>query len=99
MIITCTGSRGKHFRTVLEYKEESWLGKPHFLIEGVVHTVSEGDTQHEEWTKVKHVPPSRVVAVLDGTWRGEIRWKRRRIIKEQRVKPICPRVLQAIGTL
>ncbi|ESK87670.1 oxysterol binding protein [Moniliophthora roreri MCA 2997] len=76
MIITCTGSRGKHFRAVLEYKEESWLGRPHFLVEGVIHTVSEGDTQHEEWTKVKHVPPSRVVAVLDGTWRGEVRWKR-----------------------
>ncbi|KAK7047893.1 hypothetical protein VNI00_006221 [Paramarasmius palmivorus] len=77
MIITCTSGRGgKHFRTVLEYKEESWLGKAHFLIEGVIHTVFDGETQHEEWTKVKHVPPSRVVAVLDGTWRGVIRWKR-----------------------
>ncbi|KAL0575672.1 hypothetical protein V5O48_006304 [Marasmius crinis-equi] len=77
IIITCTSGRGgKHFRTVVEYKEESWLGKPHYLIEGVIHTVSEGDTQHEEWTKVKHVPPSRVVAVIDGSWRGLIRWKR-----------------------
>ncbi|KAJ8087640.1 hypothetical protein PM082_006473 [Marasmius tenuissimus] len=77
IVITCTSGRGgKQFRTVIEYKEESWLGKPHYLIEGVIHTVSEGDTQHEEWTKVKHVPPSRVVATLDGTWRGLIRWKR-----------------------
>ncbi|KAG7097745.1 hypothetical protein E1B28_005066 [Marasmius oreades] len=77
IIITCTtGHGGKQFRTVLEYKEESWLGRPHFLIEGVIHTISEGDTQHEEWTKVKHVPPSRVVAMLDGSWRGLIRWRR-----------------------
>jgi len=68
----------RHLHTVLILilSSQSWLGKPHFLIEGVIHTVPEGDTQHEEWTKVKHVPPSRVVAVLDGTWRGLIRWKR-----------------------
>ncbi|KAJ3866359.1 hypothetical protein EV359DRAFT_36875 [Lentinula novae-zelandiae] len=76
-IITCTGGRhGQKFRTIIEYKEQSWLGKPHFLLEGVIHTVFEGDTQHEEWTKVKHVPHSRVAAVLDGSWRGVIRWKR-----------------------
>ncbi|KAE9390301.1 hypothetical protein BT96DRAFT_1024603 [Gymnopus androsaceus JB14] len=76
-IITCTGGRhGQKFRAIMEYKEESWLGKAHFLLEGVIHTVFEGDTQHEEWTKVKHVPPSRVVAVFDGSWKGLIRWKR-----------------------
>ncbi|KAF9064281.1 hypothetical protein BDP27DRAFT_1333809 [Rhodocollybia butyracea] len=67
IIITCTGG-------VMDPK--SWLGKPHFLLEGVVHTVFDGETQHEEWTKVKHVPPSRVVAVFDGSWRGHVRWKR-----------------------
>ncbi|KAJ3998092.1 hypothetical protein F5050DRAFT_1873306 [Lentinula boryana] len=76
-IITCTGGRHGHkFRTIIEYKEESWLGKPHFLLEGVIHTVPEGDTQHEEWTRIKHVPHSRVAAVFDGSWRGLIRWKR-----------------------
>ncbi|KAJ3776424.1 hypothetical protein FB446DRAFT_721358 [Lentinula raphanica] len=76
-IITCTGGRhGQKFRTIIEYKEESWLGKPHFLLEGVIHTVYEGETQHEEWTRVKHVPHSRIAAVFDGSWRGLIRWKR-----------------------
>ncbi|KAF5382348.1 hypothetical protein D9757_012713 [Collybiopsis confluens] len=76
-IITCTGGRhGQKFRTIIEYKEESWLGRAHFLIEGVIHTVFENETQHEEWTRIKHVPPSRVVAVFDGSWRGNIRWKR-----------------------
>jgi hypothetical protein len=36
----------------------------------------EGETQHEEWTKVKHVPTARVVAVFDGSWRGKIRWRK-----------------------
>ncbi|KAG5652504.1 hypothetical protein H0H81_004817 [Sphagnurus paluster] len=76
-IITCEGGKpGQKFRTIIEYKEESWLGRAHFLLEGVIHTVHSGDTEHEEWTKVKHVPQSRVVAVFDGSWRGHIRWRR-----------------------
>ncbi|KAF8632176.1 hypothetical protein AX17_004916 [Amanita inopinata Kibby_2008] len=76
-VISCFGFKGrKGFRAVIEYKEESWIGKPHFLVEGVVHTVFDGETQHEEWTRVKHVPHSRVVAVFDGSWRGRIRWRR-----------------------
>ena len=55
---------------------QSWLGKPHFLLEGVIHTVFDGETLHEEWTKVKHVPTARIVAVFDGSWRGKIRWRR-----------------------
>ncbi|KAF8341886.1 hypothetical protein F5887DRAFT_975443 [Amanita rubescens] len=76
-IITCTGYKGRRgFRVIIEYKEESWLGKPHFLLEGVIHTVFDGETHHEEWTKVKHVPTARIVAVFDGSWRGKIRWRR-----------------------
>lgn len=37
----------------------------------------ESDADHcAEWTKVKHVPKDRVVAVFDGSWRGNVRWKR-----------------------
>ncbi|KAG5353434.1 hypothetical protein C0989_006953 [Termitomyces sp. Mn162] len=76
-IITCEGGRpGQKFRTIIEYKEESWLGRAHFLVEGVIYTVHEGETECNEWTKVKHVPHSRVVAVFDGSWRGNIRWRR-----------------------
>lgn len=35
-----------------------------------------GETAHEEWTKIKHVPQSRIVAHFDGSWRTQIRWKR-----------------------
>ncbi|KAF7338731.1 hypothetical protein MSAN_02195300 [Mycena sanguinolenta] len=76
-IISCTSTAGQQrFRAIIEYKEESWLGRAHFQCEGVVHTVVEGETQHNEWTKIKHVPQNRVVAVFDGSWRNRIRWRR-----------------------
>jgi len=53
------------------------LGRAHYLVEGVIHTVFDSDTTKcAEWTKVKHVPQYRIVATFDGTWRGRIRWKR-----------------------
>jgi len=77
IIISCTGGKhGQKFRTITEYKEESWLGRARYLVEGVIHTIFEGETQQEEWTKIKHVPQSRIVAAFDGTWRGHIRWRR-----------------------
>ncbi|KAG2367206.1 hypothetical protein BDR07DRAFT_1351446 [Suillus spraguei] len=75
-IVTCMGAKGVAYRAVIEYKEESWLGRAHFLVEGVIHTYNEGSTEHEEWTKVKHVPTARVVAVFDGCWRNHVRWRR-----------------------
>ncbi|KAF8970432.1 hypothetical protein BDZ97DRAFT_1914726 [Flammula alnicola] len=77
-IITCEGGKPGHkFRTIIEYKEESWLGRAHFLVEGVIHTVFESDMNHcADWTKVKHIPKDRIVAVFDGSWRGRMRWKR-----------------------
>lgn len=75
-IVTCVGAKGVSYRAVIEYKEESWLGRAHFLVEGVIHTYDESSTEHEEWTKVKHVPTARVVAVFDGCWRNHIRWRR-----------------------
>ncbi len=42
----------------------------------MIHTYRVGETEHEEWTKVKHVPANRVVGQFDGSWRSQIRWKR-----------------------
>lgn len=76
-IIECSGGPdGEKLRAVIEYKEESWLGKAHFLVEGVIHTYVPGRTEHQEWTRVKHVPQDRVLATLDGSWKHRIRWKR-----------------------
>ncbi|KAH7104922.1 hypothetical protein BKA62DRAFT_816181 [Auriculariales sp. MPI-PUGE-AT-0066] len=42
--ITCSGpTPGTKYRTVIEYKEESWLGKPQFLVEGVIHTYEDDE--------------------------------------------------------
>ena len=83
VVISCTNAHpsSKHggiprFRAIIEYKEESWLGRAHFLIEGVIFVVHDGETEHEAWTKVKQVPHNRVAALIDGTWKGHIRWKR-----------------------
>ncbi|OBZ77732.1 Isoleucine--tRNA ligase [Grifola frondosa] len=76
-IITCNGSPdGQKLRAIIEYKEESWLGKAHFLCEGVIHSYEPEESQHHEWTRVKHVPRSRVLATFDGSWKHHIRWKR-----------------------
>lgn len=76
-IITCSGGKdGKNLRAIIEYKDESWLGRAHFLCEGVVHEYDPEETTHEEWTRVKHVPRSRVVATFEGSYRHLIKWKR-----------------------
>lgn len=46
-----------------------------YALEGVIHTYEEGETEHEEWTKVKHVPEDRIVAYFDGSWKGRIRYR------------------------
>lgn len=60
----------------LIHSSQSWLGKAHFLLEGVIHTYTVGDTEHEAWTKVRHVPQSRIVAIFDGSWKHHIKWRR-----------------------
>ncbi|KAG8733022.1 hypothetical protein FRC10_000474 [Ceratobasidium sp. 414] len=76
-IVTCDRPGTDSLRAVIEYKEESWIGKAQFLLEGVVHTYDPSDPEEcASWTKVKQVPPSRVVATFDGTWRGMIKWKK-----------------------
>jgi len=46
-----------------------------FALEGVIHTYEEDETEHEEWTKAKHVPAERIVAHFDGSWKGLIRYR------------------------
>ena len=91
-IVTCTGGNGwtvpggrfkgkkVGLRAVIDFKEESWIGKPHFAIEGVVHTYdlgSKGDDKDgwQGWTRVKHVPKELVVASVTGSWRHLVKYK------------------------
>ena len=55
---------------------QSWLGNPKYSVEGVIHTYDPNSNVHEEWTKVKHVPRSRVLATFHGSWKHLIKWKR-----------------------
>ncbi|GJJ10614.1 hypothetical protein Clacol_004841 [Clathrus columnatus] len=76
-IITVAGGKSNvTYRAIIEYKEESWLGKPQFAVEGVIHICKPEDTGYESWTRVKHVPRDRVVAQFEGSWKHLIRWKR-----------------------
>ncbi|KIM24166.1 hypothetical protein M408DRAFT_244385 [Serendipita vermifera MAFF 305830] len=73
-LITCTGGKGEQLRTLIEYKEEPWLGAPRFLLEGVIYKYTEGPEQ-ESWTKVRQVPKDLIVATFEGCWRKAITWK------------------------
>ncbi|GFZ51684.1 Oxysterol-binding protein-like protein 1 [Saitozyma sp. JCM 24511] len=74
--VTCRGGDGKvKLRTLLDYKDESWIGKPRFLFDGVIYKYEEGNIEHEAWSKAKHVPADRVVAHLEGNWMKEVRYR------------------------
>ncbi|RSH92481.1 hypothetical protein EHS25_008897 [Saitozyma podzolica] len=74
--VTCRGGDGKvKLRTLLDYKDESWIGKPRFLFDGVIYKYEEGNAEHEAWSKAKHVPADRVVANLEGNWMKEVRYR------------------------
>jgi len=63
------------FITMMNDLDQSWLGKPHFLVKGVVHWYKPSSHEHEEWTKVKHVPAGRVEAHFEGCWHNVVRWR------------------------
>lgn len=64
----------KGYRAIIQYNEESWITKPKFLIEGVVYETSDSDA---EYTKIKQVPETAVVARLKGSWKGRITIKKK----------------------
>ncbi|WFC99424.1 hypothetical protein MYAM1_002168 [Malassezia yamatoensis] len=73
--ITCTpGSQGgKYYRAIIEYKEEGWLSKPKYAVEGCIYTYEPG-TVSETYSSLKQIPSSQVVVQLRGNWRGLITW-------------------------
>lgn len=63
-------------RAIIDYKEESWIGKANFALDAVVHTYDLDNLEEAQaWTKVKHVPKERVVATLTGSWRHLVKYK------------------------
>lgn len=75
--VTCRKEgEGKAYRTIIEYKDESWIGRPKFLLEGVIYQYTP-DEESESWSKIKQVPLDKVVANIEGIWRKQIRWRRK----------------------
>lgn len=76
--ITCTPGPGGqvYLRAIIEYKEEGWLSKPKYAIEGCIYTYEPG-APSASYSSLKEVPADRVVVHLQGNWRGLITWKRR----------------------
>lgn len=78
--ITCSGGDagdGTKLRVLLDYKDESWLGKPRFLVDGVIYRYTVGNEEQESWTRAKQVPSKLVVAELEGCWMKQIRYRRK----------------------
>lgn len=65
----------KMYRAIITYGEESWISKPKFLVEGVIYETDGGASA--EYTKIKQVPESAVVARLKGSWKGKITIKKK----------------------
>ncbi|GHJ83931.1 hypothetical protein NliqN6_0333 [Naganishia liquefaciens] len=78
VLVTCRGARpGKKLKTIIEYKDEPWLGKPKFALEGVIFSYNPDKPEEEEWSKIKNVPADRILANLEGSWRKQIKYRRK----------------------
>lgn len=53
------------------------MGKPRFLVDGVIYRYTVGDEEQESWTRAKQVPSKLVVAELEGCWMKQIRYRRK----------------------
>nr|CAG8447304.1 130_t:CDS:2 [Entrophospora candida] len=65
-IITCPKTK---LKAILEYKEERWLGKPKFAIEGKIFKY---DPKNDDKKKLKIINENDVLAEITGSWRGQV---------------------------
>ncbi|MCJ1470988.1 hypothetical protein MMC07_009636 [Pseudocyphellaria aurata] len=64
--VTCPKTRTK---VILQYLEESWLGKTQNKVIGVIYTY---DPQTDNRTRIKDVPESDVLARVEGCWTDQV---------------------------
>lgn len=64
--ITCPSTG---LKAILHYKDEPWLGKPRFLIDGIVFRY---DSANDCYQTIGSVPDEAVVARLEGSWRERV---------------------------
>lgn len=49
--------------------------KAKYALEGVIYEYDQG--KEEEYEKSKNVPQDLIVATFEGTWKGQITWKKK----------------------
>jgi hypothetical protein len=54
---------------------QSWVMKAKYALEGVIYEYDAG--KEDECDKIKSVPQDRIVATIEGTWKGQITWKKK----------------------
>lgn len=64
--LTCPKTRTK---TILQYQEDSWIGRAQYKVEGVVFRY---DPDNDTVTKIKDAPENDVLARITGSWHGQI---------------------------
>lgn len=55
--------------------KQSWIGKPRFLLDGVIYKYDVGNAEQESWTRAKQVPADRIVAHIEGAWMKQIKYR------------------------
>jgi hypothetical protein len=65
-IITCKQSK---LRTIVIYKDEPWIGKPKFQVEGVIFRFD--PDEDEDIETLRDVPEEAIVAKIEGSWKGK----------------------------
>ncbi|WVQ98380.1 hypothetical protein IAU59_005503 [Kwoniella sp. CBS 9459] len=75
--VTCRGGEKSQtkYRALIDYKDESWIGKPRFLLDGVIYKYTVGNETEEGWTKPKQVPADKLVAHIEGSWMKQIKYR------------------------
>ncbi|CAG8735874.1 45444_t:CDS:2 [Gigaspora margarita] len=85
-IVTCPKTK---LKAILEYKDERWIGKPKFAIEGKIFRY---DPNNDDIKKLKSVDDKDVVAEINGTWRGQ---KTNLIVDLSELAPV-PKIVKPI---
>lgn len=64
--MTCPKTK---IKAIIEYKEEKWIGKPKFEIQGAIFNY---DPDNDNILKTKRVPRQNLLATIEGSWRSSI---------------------------
>lgn len=65
--ITCKASS---LKTILWYKDEPWIGKPKYAVEGIVFRSNPEDDSKTD--TLKDIAEDRIIARIEGCWKGKM---------------------------